>query len=313
MQVIRDLSVVPASAQGAVIALGNFDGLHRGHLAVLGEAKKMAEELHAPLGMMSFEPHPRRFFNPSLPTLRLMPLGQKLQMLREIGVDTFYLMRFDKAFSQLTAQRFIDDILVQKLAVKGVVTGQNFIFGYQRSGDAEFLTQKAEEKGFRYTPLASQMLGSAACSSTRIREAIALGDMEQAARLLGRPYAMTGRIVKGDQRGRELGFPTANLRPGELFMPAYGIYVVQMRVDGRCYPGVANFGIRPMYTLPRPLLETYLFDQKLDLYGKKVSVEFLHYLRGEEYFASEEALIAQMNQDEQNARQWLKSSIESKA
>ena len=309
MRIIRNLATMPEAAKGAILALGNFDGLHRGHMAVLHEAKRLAHKYNAPLAVMSFEPHPRRFFNPSLPSLRLLPLAEKLRRLRAFGVDYSFLMRFTREFSQHSAQQFVENLLVNQLAIRGLVTGEKFIFGHQRSGDTAFLQQAAQQYGFHYTAHQREMLGSAACSSTRIREAISLGDMEQAARLIGQPYAITGQIIHGDKRGRELGFPTANLRPSPLFHPAYGVYVVRLHdAAGKAYNGVANFGVRPMYELPTPMLESYLFDVDVNLYGQKVRVELLHYLRAEAKFSSKEALIAQMEQDTSQARQWLEAT-----
>jgi len=307
MRLIRNLEAIPDAARGSLLALGNFDGLHHGHQEVLRAAANLAQRHNAPLGVMSFEPHPRRLFNPSLPTLRLLPLSEKLHMLRECGVDNLFLMRFNRPFAAITAPEFVEGVLVSKLAIRGLVTGDNFIFGHQRSGNADYLRAQSQKHGFDYSPLAPVMKQGAPCSSTRVREALGSGNMALAAQLLGRPYALSGRIIHGDKRGRELGFPTANLRPGSLFLPAYGVYAVTLHGETlpAPLPGVANLGIRPMYALPRPLLETYCFDTTIDLYGQQVRVELHHYLRGEQRFDSTDALIAQMKQDEAQARQWL--------
>lgn len=342
MRLIRDLSALPAMARGAVLALGNFDGLHEGHRAVLEATKALAQEQNAPLGVMTFEPHPRRLFKPELPVLRLLPLAEKLRRLREFGVDCLFMLRFNRAFSQTTAAAFVEDLLVEKLAVRGVVTGENFIFGHQRQGDSVYLAQQAQRFGFESRTVPSVKILGDTCSSTRLRGALAGGDVEMAAALLGHPYYMTGRILRGDRRGHALGFPTANLHPARLFYPAFGIYVAKLRIaaesllpplrgevgrrghpvidrpavtpplpgpppqGGRAYNGVASFGLRPMYALEAPLLETHLFDVDIDLYGKKVSVELLHYLRGEQKFGSEAALIAQMQEDAAQARAWFR-------
>lgn len=308
MQVFRDTANLPSSAKGAVVALGNFDGLHLGHRAVLESAATLAKKLGAPQAVMSFEPHPRRLFNPSLPPLRIVPLNEKLRLLCDAGVEILLLQRFTREFSQLTAEDFIHKILCQNLAIKGLVTGEDFIFGYQRGGNAAMLHEASRAGHFEYIAVAQHLTDNATSSSSRIREALAAGRMDEAAILLGRPYSLTGPIIKGAQRGREWGFPTANLRPNKLFLPAYGIYAVRLISDSTSYDGVASFGIRPMYPLEKPLLEVHLFDASPDLYGKRVRVEMLHYLRPEAKFENETALKLQISQDCTHAREWLKAA-----
>lgn len=308
MLLIRDLYYPPAPVKGAVIALGNFDGLHVGHQAVLQKTRQLAESLGAPSAVMTFEPHPRRLFRPELPPLRILPLSEKLRRLREENIDFVCMQRFTHEFSHITADAFISDLLVKSLNVSGIVTGENFHFGYKRGGDSKKLQKAAKTFGFDYVAMPATHVRDDRCSSTRLRGALASGDVELAQQLLGRPYSLHGRIVKGDQRGRDFGFPTANLHltPG-LFHAAFGIYAIRLRVaeENKSYEGVANFGIRPMYRLEKPILESHLFDVSPDLYGKRVSVELCHYIRNEAAFDSESALITQMKQDKQDARHYF--------
>lgn len=331
MQIWREFSNLPAAARGAVVALGNFDGLHLGHRAVLEAARKLAEELHAPLAVMTFEPHPRRLFHPELPVLRIVSLAERMRLLEEAGVEHVFLKRFTRKFAATTAQDFIEGLLQQQLQVRGVVTGDNFCFGHKRGGDSAMLSCYAGEGAFRYQAVTALKTGEEICSSTRIRSLLATGQMEEVASLLTRPYAVTGMVQKGDQRGRQWGFPTANIHLGKMFRPAYGIYAVQLHIltssvklqteqgkarsvghslgSGRAvaptnkiYNGVASFGIRPMYPLENPLLEVHLLDASPDLYGRKVKVELLHYLRPEAKFDNEAALRAQIARDCEMAR-----------
>lgn len=303
MQLHRRYHDLPESARGCVLALGNFDGLHYGHHAVLNAAKQRAKELDVPLAVMSFEPHPRRLFNPDLPPLRLFTITDKLQLLRDAGVDNLFLISFTKKFSQLHADNFIQDVLIDGLNIKHLVTGNDFQFGHKRSGDAKTLLQAP----FGYSAIEPIMVDGKPCSSTRIREALKIADIDKVRELLGRDYHMTGRVLAGEKRGREWGFPTANIAPPNLFSPAYGVYAVTLiHNNGTRYEGVANYGIRPMYPLTHPLLEVHLFDISLNLYGERVRVEFNKYLREEMIFADDNILIEQIKKDEQIARAFFK-------
>lgn len=300
MKLYRDFTDLPAQARGSVVALGNFDGLHCGHQAVLEKARQLCQELQAPLAVMTFEPHPRRLFHPELPILRIVPLAERLRLLRDAGVDCVFLQRFTRAFSQTSAQDFIAKILIGQLQVKGVVTGENFLFGHKRGGDSALL---AAQKQFHYAAVTVAKSQGKNCSSTRIREALVAGNMEEAALLLTRPYSMTGHVIPGDARGREWGFPTANIRPGKVFLPRFGIYAGTLAFqNSEKYKAVISFGIRPMFRLQAPLLEVHVLDASPDLYHKKVRVELLHYLRPEADFETENALRAQIAEDCNNTR-----------
>jgi riboflavin kinase/FMN adenylyltransferase len=221
------------------------------------------------------------------------------------------LQRFNHAFAANSAEDFIRLILVDQLKVRAVVTGEDFVFGHRRGGDAALLAAAAKNYGFTYTATPMQENEAGVISSSRIRDALAAGDMVLAAKLLGRNYTLSGRIVKGEQRGRQWGFPTANLIPSKLFYPAFGIYAVRLHLATDSYTGVANFGIRPMYPLQSPLLEAHLLDASPDLYGQQVRVELLHFLRPEARFADEDALRVQIALDCDAARQWLRSEVTS--
>ncbi len=305
MQLHRTYKNLPDAARGCVLALGNFDGLHLGHRAVLAEAKKQAEALNAPLAVMSFEPHPRRLFNPDLPPLRLFPVAEKLRLLKSANVDHAFLLSFTREFSKLPAEEFIQTVLIDGLNIKHLVTGNDFQFGYKRGGNAEML----KAAPFGYSPIKPFLIEGEPCSSTRIRQGLRDGSPDKVRGLLGRDYEMISRVLHGEKRGREWGFPTANIAPPSLFSPAYGVYAVTLtRADGGQHHGVANYGIRPMYPLTRPLMEVHLFDVSPDLYGERVKVALNHYLRPEENFASEQELIEQIKRDAQNARDYFEES-----
>ncbi len=310
MHIIRNICNLNEHARNNVLALGNFDGLHCGHMAVLNQAKQFARKHHLKLAVMTFEPHPRRLFKPDLPPLRILPMAEKLRNLRDFGVNNIFILRFNHDFAAISAHDFIADILHEKLAISALVTGDNFIFGHNRQGNSKLLQQAASEYGFTYMPVPAVKLGNDNCSSTRLRGALASGDMELATKLLGRPYYMTGRVIRGDSRGNKLGFPTANLQPSKLFYPAYGIYVTRVHLlqnskPPRIYNAVSSFGIRPMYKLPNPLLENHIIDFNHNIYERKIKVEFLHYIRPEKNFANIEELKTNIANDIKQAKIWL--------
>lgn len=304
MRITHTLSHWPREAHGSVMALGNFDGMHRGHQAVIAHARALAHEAGRPLAVMTFEPHPRRFFQPDLPVLRLVPFSDKARLLREAGVEHLYVARFNRAFSELSADDFIRDVLLDGLKVGQVVTGHNFGFGYKRSGDVAYLRAQAEELGFGYSEVEAVTRGGddRAYSSTAIRSALEQGDVGMAAELLGRPYAMRGHVIHGDRRGRTIGFPTANIRPAPLFLPRHGVYAVRLRVDGAEYPAVANLGLRPTVDGHRRLLEVHALDAGGDFYGKEAQVQFVKFIRPERKFSGIDALKEQIAQDAMAAR-----------
>ncbi len=298
----RDL---PADARGAVVALGNFDGVHLGHRDVLRAAH--AARPSAPLAVLTFEPHPRAVFRPDDPPFRLTTAAQKRALLAERGVSLVYEIAFDAAFSLMTAEAFVADVLHRGLGAVSLACGPDFAFGHRRGGDVAFLAAQAEALGIGVTvvPPLADVLGP--ISSTRIRRALQDGYPERATAALGRPWAIAGEVLHGDKRGRTIGFPTANVALGTLLQPARGVYAVTVRLaDGRVVPGVANIGQRPtVANTSESRLEAHLFDFAGDLYGQTVEVALHAYLRGEQRFSGLDALKAQIALDASQARSLL--------
>jgi len=302
MLILRDKSLLPPECSGSVIALGNFDGLHLGHMQVIQAAIAQAKKTGKPSALLTFEPHPRRVFRPDLPPMRIMSLAEKGRILREMGVDFTRVIRFTRAFSQTTAEQFVKDILVKQLRISHLVTGDNFIFGHNRGGNAEYLEKMAKSEGFGYTKCPQFMIGGERCSSTRVRDLMQQGKVEEVATLLGRPYRITAIVRGGDKRGRTLGFPTANLLPGRIFTPANGVYAVRAIIRGEQVNGVANLGVRPTFDGKRLQLEVHLFDWNQDIYSEHMEVVFVKQLRGEKKFDGIDALKAQIAKDCETAQ-----------
>ena len=305
LKIVRDTEHCPLSAQGAVIALGNFDGVHAGHRAIINEAKAIAKRLGTVPAVMTFEPHPREFFSREKTRLRMYPLAQKLELLEEAGIELVFMMRFNKKLASTPAKAFVDDILHGQLKAKHVVTGYNFAFGKGREGDTQALADYAQQAGFGYTACPQVQVEGKTVSSSEIRRLLAGGDIESADRLLGEPYRLRGRVRPGAQRGRTIGFPTANLAIAPLFKPCYGVYAVRARVGnhGIWHRAIANIGVKPTFNPSEPLLEVHIFDFNEMIYGKILEVEFLEFLRPEMCFVSVEALVQQIEKDVAHARQ----------
>jgi riboflavin kinase / FMN adenylyltransferase len=305
--VVRD--GMPAGAlRGAVVAIGNFDGVHRGHRAVIGAAMSRAQALGRPAAVMTFEPHPRALFNPGEPLFRLTDEAAKLRLLASTGLDGAIVLTFDAALAKLTADEFVSQILVDRFAVSGAVIGFNFHFGMKRSGSPQFLKVEGEKRGFAVEVVPRFEDNGRPVSSGPIREALAQGKVREADEFLGYPWFITGTVIHGDKRGRELSFPTVNIRLDASCALRYGIYAVRISVDGRHIDGVANFGRRPMFDTGAVLLEIFLFDFSGDLYGKTLDVAFIDWIREERMFDGTEALIAQMKEDSRLAREALMRS-----
>jgi riboflavin kinase / FMN adenylyltransferase len=310
MKIFRHYDEVPASLRGAVVAIGNFDGVHLGHQALIAQARAQAEALGAPLAVLSFEPHPQEYFKPSPDCFRLTPLRQKARLLADLGVDALFALTFDGDMVRRSPQDFVETVLVQGLGICGVVVGRDFEFGKGRAGNLAVLAYMGEMEGFSVTAFDTVTVGEDKISSTRVRQLLKDAHPEEAARLLGRFWAVEARVEHGDARGREMGFPTANMHLGHCLAPAYGVYAVRVnildndRIVAR-HDGVANFGVRPMYKVAVPLMETHLFDFAGDLYGKYLSVELVRYIRPEAKFSGLDALIAQIGRDAETARVWL--------
>lgn len=299
-------STIPNDARGAAIALGNFDGVHAGHQAVIASAADVADELGVALGVAVFEPHPRRFFKPDAPPFRLQSARQRARALSELGVEEVFEIGFDAGLAGSTDREFAERVLRDLLGVAHVSVGADFEFGKGRCGNAESLARLGDELGFSVEAVAP-VGGDDKVSSTGIREAIARGDMAAATEMLTRPWAIEGEVLKGFQRGRTLGFPTANVAMSEYVRPRLGVYAVRVDVgDGVLLPGVASVGVNPTVgALPEPLLEAHLLDFSGDLYGRTIEVELIAFLRDEAHFDSLGELKRQMTQDVIDARRAL--------
>jgi riboflavin kinase/FMN adenylyltransferase len=293
---------------GAVVAIGNFDGVHRGHRAVIGAAMKRAKALGRPAAVMTFEPHPRAFFKPGEPLFRLTDEAAKLRLLASTGLDGAVVLTFDAALAKLTAEEFVSRILVERFAVGGAVIGFNFHFGMNRAGSPDFLLAQGKKYGFAVEVVPRFEDDGRPVSSGPIRDALAAGNVRLADELLGYPWFITGTVIHGDKRGRELGFPTANIRLDSACALRHGIYAVRVGVDGRHYDAVANFGRRPMFDTGAVLLEIFLFDFSGDLYGRNLDVAFIEWIREERVFDGTAALITQMKEDSRLAREALRKS-----
>jgi riboflavin kinase/FMN adenylyltransferase len=308
MQILTTPFNLPETARGAVVAIGNFDGVHRGHGHVIGQAKALARELNAPLAVLSFEPHPRTVFRPADPPFRLTTPAHKAQLLEALGVDLYYVLPFSRELSLTSAEAFEMEILYDGLGIRGAVVGSNFRYGQNRTGTFPSLQAAGEKRGFvvREAPALRDERGEVV-SSTRIRQALADGRPDEASPLLGRHWAIEAVVERGDQRGRQLGFPTANGLLGTLLRPAYGIYAVRASLAGEDAPltGVASIGIRPMWETAEPQIETHLFEFDRDIYGRHLTVELIKYLRPEVKFSGIEALIEQIERDCSDAKHAL--------
>jgi riboflavin kinase/FMN adenylyltransferase len=299
-------SPVPAALRGGIVALGNFDGFHLGHQAVVGRAVDRARAEGRPALVATFDPHPVRFFKPDAPPFRLTTLDQRQRLFAAAGADAMIVFHFDAALAGLSAEAFVVERLVALIGAAGVVTGEDFTFGKGRSGNAVVLSDLAQTHGFAAEAVAPVSLDGEPVSSSRIRDALHAGDCPTAARLLTRPFAIEGVVQHGDKIGRTIGYPTANIDLDRYLRPRYGIYAVRGRLpDGRMLEGAANLGIRPSFDPPRELLEPYFFDFSGDLYGQTIEVELHAWLRPEMKFETLDALTARMDADCVEARRLL--------
>jgi riboflavin kinase / FMN adenylyltransferase len=305
---MRILRSVPAAAKTHIaLTIGNFDGVHRGHQAMLGRLREAARERGLPPCAMTFEPHPREFFSPDQAPTRLTSLREKLERLAVEGMERTYVCRFDYGLAQIAADDFVERILVRGLGVRYLLVGDDFRFGARRSGDITLLQQQAARYGYTVDAMSSVLLGGERVSSTAVRKALAAGDLAHAARLLGRPYSVSGRVVRGDRLGRKLGFPTANVQMKHNRPPLMGIFAVEVSGLGETpVRGVASLGVRPTVKQQgEPVLEVFLFDFAADIYGRQLRVDFLHKLRDEEKYVDLAALTRQIQMDVDNTRTWF--------
>ena len=295
---------LPEPLRGAVIALGNFDGFHMGHHAVAREAIEWARAEGRPSIIATFDPHPVRLFKPDVPPFRLTTLEQRQELYLAAGATAMLVFHFDAELAGTSAEDFVRVLLAERLGAAGVVTGEDFTFGKGRAGDRALLETLGREAGIAARAVAPVMDGGAPVSSSRVRDALRAGDPQEAARLLTRPFAIRGVVEHGDKRGREIGYPTANLAIEHYLRPKFGIYAVTGRVlaTGEELTGAANIGVRPQFEPPKELLEPHFFDFAGDLYGQEIEVAFHHFLRPEGKFDTLDALVAQMDADCRKAR-----------
>jgi riboflavin kinase/FMN adenylyltransferase len=310
LRIVRHPAPVSSHPRCAVLAMGNFDGLHRGHAALIGEARRRAEAAGLPSGVLTFEPHPRSVFMPQTEPFRLTPLRVKEREIARLGIDLLFVQHFDLAFAQKSAEAFVDELLVGAIGISHIVVGQDSTFGNRRRGSPDMLRALGVTHGFGVTVI-EQVCGpnGTGYSSTRIRELLREGRPRDAAARLGRDWEIDGRVMVGDRRGRTIGFPTVNIALGEYLRPAFGVYAVRVSGDGaddpfagRTVGGVANIGLRPTVGTPEPRLEAHLFDISADLYGRHLRVSLVEFIRPERKFAGLDALKAQIADDAAQAR-----------
>ena len=314
MRIFRHYDALPEDAKGAAVAIGNFDGVHRGHQAVIHEAGVIARDQGRPWAVLTFEPHPRKLFQPDLAPFRLTPFRTKAREIAQLGCDLLIVQRFNEAFSRLGAVDFVQNALVRGLQATHVVSGYDFVFGHKRIGNCELLLNLGAEQGFGFTCVnAVEDETGEVFSSTRVRESLGQGDPAGAQSILGRDFELEGRVIKGEARGHEIGFPTANIHLGTFLRPRKGVYAVRAAVESEPAAGeepdwrngVANIGVRPTFGGEDVVLEVFLFDFDADLYGKRMRVRLVDFLRDEKKFDGLDDLKAQIATDSESARKIL--------
>jgi riboflavin kinase / FMN adenylyltransferase len=312
MQIFEHYSDIPQTARGAAIAMGNFDGVHLGHQVVINSAKKAAQKLGVPLGVAVFNPHPRKFFQPGSAPDRLQSDAARARALEAMGVDFLYALPFDRAMSLMSDETFVQDVLVEGLAVCHVSVGADFHYGRDRVGDVQSLSRFGQQFGFSVEGVELQGERHEKFSSSAVRAALKAGEPQEAARILGRPWTLEGLVIRGEQRGRTIGIPTANLTLGDYVRPRFGVYAGRARIDGQgaALPGVINIGVRPTVDGSEERLEIYLFDFAGDLYGRTLEVSLEQFIRDEQKFSGLDALKTQIAKDCETARTLLAKDIE---
>ncbi|HUP92016.1 MAG TPA: bifunctional riboflavin kinase/FAD synthetase [Solimonas sp.] len=306
MEIVRGFHNLRPRHRGCVLTIGNFDGVHRGHQALIARTRELAAQHGLPPTLLTFEPTPREFFSKDGPPGRVATFRGKLALLAQAGIERVVIQRFSRDYSALAAAVFVEDFLVGRLGVKAIVTGDDFRFGCQRQGDLQLLQVLGAKHGFSAESLPTVIVDGERCSSTALRAALAQPDLARAAALLGRPYSLLGRVRRGLQLGRTLAMPTANIAMHRLPALKLGVYAVRAYAHGRWCGGVASLGVRPTLGITRCLLETHLFETPADLYGAVMEVEFRHFLRPELRFESLDALAVQMQRDKQAAQALLR-------
>ncbi|MEJ5349599.1 MAG: bifunctional riboflavin kinase/FAD synthetase [Desulfosoma sp.] len=307
MRVIRRLEDIQKPLQNPVMTIGNFDGVHRGHKVLFHRVVDWAKKLGGQSVVMTFDPHPLQVLAPSGGPDFITSPGKKLQLIEAEGIDVTIVVPFSKDFAQISAHDFVKDLLVDRIGVRGIVVGYDYRFGRNREGDIRLLRELGNRYGFQVEMVSGIELEGTLVSSTAIRQLIRDGQMEEAERLLGRPYEIVGRVVKGRERGRLLGFPTANVDIQKQVAPKPGVYAVEVEIEGETYGGAANFGWNPTFGDPTPSLEVHVLDFEGNLYGKDIAVRFVERIRDERRFPGPEALVAQIQRDVETVRSILTS------
>jgi riboflavin kinase / FMN adenylyltransferase len=305
MQVVHGHTHVPITARAAVVAIGNFDGVHRGHRALIGEAISKGKALGRAPGVMVFEPHPREFFAPTEQHFRLTPLIRKLALIEKLGIRVAFVETFDQHLASLSAQEFIERVLVAGLGVAHVVIGYDFYFGRKRGGNPETMVEAGRELGFGVTVVPPVAEAGEVFASSAVRLHLAQGEVKSAAHILGDNWRVAGKVIGGAKRGTGLGYPTANVPMPKGTGLGHGIYAVRAHVDGQIHDAAAYLGTRPTFDDGMPVLEVFLFDFDGDLYGHDMEIEFIDFIRGDRKFASADELVGQMNKDVARARALL--------
>jgi len=299
-------SGIPEQLRGSIVALGNFDGFHLGHQAVVNRAIQRAFHERRPAIVATFDPHPVKFFKPDVPPFRLTTLDQRELLFAQAGADAMLIFEFNQALASTDAEEFVADILARRVGAAGVITGDDFTFGKGRTGDVALLKALGAQHGVGAEAVAQVLLDGERISSGRIREALVEGDTGTATHMLSRDYAIAGTVQRGDARGRALGYPTANIELGDYQRPKYGIYAIRVTLeDGSEHPGVASLGVRPTFEPRRELLEAHLFGFDEELYGRQIEVALHAYIREEKKFETLDELVAEMRNDEAAARKLL--------
>ena len=308
---IRDLQTLQSFNQRSVVTIGSFDGVHLGHQAILNQVKSVAAQLGLPSVVMTFEPQPQEFFSGERAPARLMRLREKVDALLAFGLDQVLCLQFNRELRNLTAAEFVQSVLVDGLGTKRLIVGDDFRFGCDRSGDFNMLSEMGETCDFSVQDTETLEVDGERVSSTLVRQILQLGDFGRASRCLGKPFTITGRVVYGQQLGRELGFPTANVQLNRYSAPLSGVYAVLVDIDGSLYQGAANVGVRPTVgDLLKPILEVHLLDFKGDLYGRRIKVEFVAKIRDEEKFTSLDRLVESIQRDVKQIRAWFAGNTE---
>lgn len=311
MTFIRDLQRLQSFNQRSVVTIGSFDGVHLGHQAILKQVKSVAAQLGLPSVVMTFEPQPQEFFSGERAPARLMRLREKVDALLEFGVDQVLCLQFNRQLRHLSASEFVRSVLVDGLGTKHLIVGDDFRFGCDRSGDFKMLSEMGESYDFAVQDTETLAVDGERVSSTLVRQILQQGEFDRASQLLGKPFRITGRVVYGQQLGRELGFPTANVQLNRYSAPLSGVYAVLVNIDGSVYQGAANVGLRPTVgDLVKPILEVHLLDFTGDLYGRRIEVEFVTKIRDEKKFTSLDKLVEGIQRDVKQIRAWFAGNSE---